>query len=42
MPEMKGFDEISAEDKERLTLTGINTEKMNASLHAFIYGEQAE
>ena len=28
MPEMKGFDEISAEDKERLTLTGINTENM--------------
>ncbi len=36
MPEMKGFSEISKEDKERLTLSGINTESMEGRSGSFL------
>jgi len=36
MPEMKGFSEISTEDKERLSLTGINTESMEGRAGSFL------
>ena len=36
MSEMKGFDDISAEDKERLNLTGINTENMEGRSGSFL------
>lgn len=36
MPEMKGFSEISKEDKERLELSGINTESMEGRSGSFL------
>ncbi|MDO5844407.1 MAG: SufD family Fe-S cluster assembly protein [Methanocorpusculum sp.] len=36
MPEIKGFSEISSEDKKRLALTGINTESMNGRSGSFL------
>ena len=36
MPEMKGFSEISKEDKERLALTGIHTDSMEGRAGSFL------
>lgn len=36
MPQITGFEDISKEDKERLTLTGINTENMDGRSGSFV------
>ena len=36
MSEMKGFDSISTEDKERLALTGIQTDSMEGRAGSFL------